>query len=325
MKSRQPLRIKSSGGAAAQVLALMDAIYISQRIGRKFVFDYYPFSTGTHWPFEVGVLLKDEELGDTARLSRGHKNVPVGLPVGEIIKNHPINAKAFNIEKVYVQIRKLKLDRIALALRQEIPLYNSKNRLKKVNRFTRAVSGGFLPVIEQNVFDELHQRFVNVGLKSPFNLYEQNNPKFPVVIHYRLGDKRGKFTNPGVVGADGIMDPKIIFEILSDLNVIDSKILVMSDEPILARELLQEVGISASVLLGKRTIWDDLHSMATAKLFIGTWSQVSQLASVCVLKNGGQAYLPSRRQGENALLSDVKGLKSYEAKFLDLNHSIYYK
>ena len=325
MKSRQPFRVKSAGGAAAQVLALMDAIYVSQSTGRKFVFDYYPFGTGTYWPLEIGALLKKEELGEITRLSRGHNNVPSGLPVGEIIENHPINAKTFNIEKLYSLIRNLKLDRIALALRQEIPIYSSMKRLKKVSRFTRIISGGFLPVIEKNVFDELHQRFVIAGLKSPFKLEDQTNPEFAVVIHYRLGDKRGKFTNPGVVGADGIIDPKIIFEILSNVNVLDSKILVVSDEPILAQKLLEEVGISASILLSKRTIWDDLHSMAGAKLFIGTWSQVSQLASVCVLKNGGQAYLPSQRHGEDDPLSDVTGVQSYQAKFLDSTHSIYFK
>jgi hypothetical protein len=325
MKSKQPLRIKSSGGAAAQVLALMDAIYISQRTGRRFILDYYPYGTGTHWPLEIGALLKKDELGDIARLSRGHKKVAADLTVGEIIENHPINAKTFNIEKLYLQIRKLKLDRIALALRREIPVYSSEKRLRKVNRFTRTVSGGFLPVIEKNVFDELNQRFVFAGLKSPFNVDDQTNPEFDVVIHYRLGDKRGKFTNPGVVGADGIMDPKVVFEILSNLNLIDAKILVLSDEPILAQQLLEEVGISASVLLRKRSIWEDLHSMAGAKLFIGTWSQVSQLASVCVLNNGGLAYLPSKRQGGDDPLSDVREVHSYQAKFLDSTHSIYFK
>jgi hypothetical protein len=325
MKSKQPLRIKSSGGAAAQVLALMDAIYISQRTGRKFVFDYYPFGTGTHWPLEIGALLKKDEFGDIARLSRGHNNETAGLPVGQIIENHPINANTFNIEKLYFQIRKLKLDRIALALRREIPIYGSMKRLNKVNRFTFAISGGFLPVIEKNVFDELHQRFDFAGLKSPFKLDDQTNPQFAVVIHYRLGDKRGKFTNPGVVGADGIMDPKIIFEILSNLNLLDSKVLVLSDEPILAQQLLEEVGISASILLRKRSIWDDLHTMAGAKLFIGTWSQVSELASVCVLNNGGQAFLPSMRQGGDDPLSDVRNVQSYQAKFLDSTHSIYFK
>jgi len=325
MKSKQPLKIKSSGGAAAQVLALMDAIYVSQRTGRKFVFDYYPFGTGTHWPLEIGTLLKKDEFGDIARLSRGHSNATAGLPVGHIIENHPINAKTFNIEKLYLQVRKLKLDRIALALRREIPIYSSMKRLNKVNRFTCAISGGFLPVIEKNVFDELHQRFVFAGLKSPFKLDDQTNPEFAVVIHYRLGDKRGKFTSPGVVGADGIMDPKIIFEILSNLNLLGSKVLVLSDEPILAQQLLEEVSISANVLMRKRSIWDDLHSMAGAKLFIGTWSQVSQLASVCVIHNGGQAYLPSKGSGGDDPLSHVKGLKSYPARFLNSDHSIYYK
>jgi hypothetical protein len=65
--------------------------------------------------------------------------------------------------------------------------------------------------------------------------------------------------------------------------------------------------------------------MAKAKLFIGTWSQVSQLASVCVVNRGGVAYLPSNSTGKNSLDWRVDGVNFYVPNFLDEKHYIYFK
>jgi hypothetical protein len=325
MRANHSFRIKCAGGAAAQVLALMDGVYLSQKTGRDFIFDYYPFGTGTHWAFEIGALLKGEELGDVSRLSRGHIDSTPELPFGKIVESHPINNGMLNIEGLYSIIRRFKLDKFLLSLRGELSINASSKRLDKITLRTHTISGGFLPILDKDVFDSLHNRFLSAGFRSPFNLAGEPESEFEVVIHYRLGDKRAKYSHPGVVGDDGILDPKVVFDLLSGLNKLNSKILVLSDEPYVAQQLLAEAGVFASTANEKGTIWDDIYLMAISNLFIGTWSQVSQLASVCVLHGGGQAYLPSHGKGRNSLHWTIDGLEFYQPKFLDSSHPVYLK
>jgi hypothetical protein len=88
---------------------------------------------------------------------------------------------------------------------------------------------------------------------------------------------------------------------------------------------LSEVVVMADVQQKRESIWADLNTMAKAKLFIGTWSQVSQLASVCVVNRGGVAYLPSNSTGKNSLDWKVAGVNFYIPNFLGATHPIYFK
>jgi hypothetical protein len=229
------------------------------------------------------------------------------------------------MEKIYSILRRFKLDVFLLRLRREKTLNSSKERLDKVGKSIRIISGGYLPVLDEKVFESLHERFVRAGYPSPFNLEEELISEHEVVIHYRIGDKRARFSNPGVVGRDGILDPETIYELLRKLNYTDRSILVLSDEPEVARELLLESGLPVLIQKSRGSVWDDLRTMAGAKIFIGTWSQVSQLASVCVAGRGGSAYLPSSQGGENSLRWSVPNVSVYEPKFLDSMHPIYFK
>jgi hypothetical protein len=263
--ANQPLVVKCAGGAAAQTLALMDAIFISQRTNREFIFEYYPFGTGSFWPFEIEKILFPEEVGNTSKITKGHDQKGEIAKAGKIVETHPINSKYLNVEKLYSFIRKLKLDRYLLALRGELPINASQARLKKVKRSTRIISGGYLPVLDQSVFDSLHNRFTSAGLPSPFDLTKAIQSKYDVIVHYRIGDKRAKFTNPGVVGTDGIMDPAVVSNLLSTLNLTSSSILVLSDEPEVAQALLSDVGLSADIQSSRKNIWEDLRTMALGK------------------------------------------------------------
>ena len=325
MDVSHPLVVKSAGGAAAQTLALMDAIYVTRHDKRPFVFDYYPSGTGTYWPLEIEPTLSAEEVGNTARLTKGHFQSNQHALAGQIVESHPINSHTLNLEKVYVAIRRLKLDQYLLALRREVPINFSHARLENVKKSTRIISGGYIPVLDDAVFKNLNTRFRNAGFDSPFDLNEDLYSKYDVVIHYRIGDKRAKFTHPGVVGSDGIMDPRAIYKLLSQLNLVSSPILVLSDEPEVAQGLLSEVGLTADIQKRRSGIWEDLRTMAGAKVFIGSWSQVSQLASVCVVGHGGSAYLPSNTEGTNSLSWSISGINTYIPEFLGPSHPIYYK
>ena len=140
------LRVKCAGGAAAQTLALIDAIYVSLRTNRQFMLDYYPSGTGTYWPFEIEPLLKRHERPDSFSLSRGHTGSGTDQATGKVDPSHPINSKKLSVETLYLLIRKFKLDRFLLGLRGEIPISTSKKQLDKVTRKTRSISGGYLPV-----------------------------------------------------------------------------------------------------------------------------------------------------------------------------------
>ncbi len=325
MKSKKPLRVKCAGGAAAQTLALMNAIFVTQNTNRGFVFEYYPFGTGGFWNFEISKALKQEELGDVSKLSAGHELDGSPLTPGEIVKSHPINSKGLSLEKIYSFIRKLKIDGLLLSLRHEVPINGSLKRLSKVNQSTMIISGGFVPLHDKDVFAALDARFAEGGLISPFGKSDVTHLDYSVVIHYRIGDKRAKYTSPGTVGDDGVLNPRVIRNLVEELNLLDSKILVLSDEPELAQNLLFEAGVMAEIQENRESIWADLNTMAKANLFIGTWSQVSQLASVCVVNRGGVAYLPSNMTGKNSLGWKVAGVNFYIPDFLDSTHDIYFK
>ena len=325
MDKESPLIIKCSGGAAAQTLALMDAIYLTQNYKRSFVFHHYPYGTGTFWPFELEGALLAEEIGNLSKITVGHDSVTDSFQVGKIIASHPINSRFMSLEKLYAYFRRIKLDHFLLSLRRESSISFSQKRLMTVGKGTRTVSGGFIPVFDYSVFECLNKRFFRAGLPSPFNLEEKIESNYDVVIHYRIGDKRAKFTNPGVVGADGVMDPESIYRLLSGLNLSASSILVLSDEPEVAQGLLLEAGLSTEIQNERRSIWDDLRTMAGARTFVGSWSQVSQLASVCVVGHGGVAYLPSSGEGKTSLDWSILGVNTYKPEFLDSSHSIYYK
>lgn len=319
------LRIKCSGGAAAQTLALMDALYVSHRTNRGFTFEYYPSGTGTYWPFEIGDLLKSQEKPVEFSKSRGYVGDVKSLEIGKVDLGHPINSKLLSIEKLYVLVRKLKLDRFLLSLRKEIPIRTSKRQLDRVTTKTKTISGGYFPIQSDVVFEDLQRRFTDSGLKSPIAPEKNLRSDFDVVIHYRLGDKRAKYTNPKVVGDDGVICPSVFARQIADLGFSDARILVLSDEPRLAQELLNDAQIQAEICAQKNDIWTDLHLMSRAKIFIGSWSQVSQLASAFVLHNGGKAFLPSEKSGKNSLSWTLDGLVKYEPEFLPENHPIYFK
>jgi len=323
MQPKNPIRIKCSGGAAAQTLALINALYVTEGVSRGFQFEYYPFGTGTYWPFEIANLLTTEELGDISKLSRGHLLENNQQGVGEIVDSHPINSKKLSLERLYSLIRKCKVDRLLLSFRGELPINGSRERLDRVNSSTQIISGGFVPVSDKRILKLLDERFISGGLESPFSKIA--NGDFDVVIHYRIGDKRAKFTNPGVVGDDGVLDPQVMSDLLNELGLANSKIMVVSDEPDVAQKLLESAGIAAEIQETGSSIWEDLRAIAATKVFIGSWSQVSQLASICVTNNGGLAYLPSDFKGKNSLKWRISGVNFYAPKFLGSDHEIYFK
>ena len=217
-QGKNRLLVKFAGGAAAQVLALMNAIYLKERHKKEFSLKYFPYSTGTYWPFAIDFLVKDEEVFSLAGETRGI-NSDADLEIGKIIRSHPLASKTFSYEKVLSIISRLKLERLLQKFRGEHAIEGSLKNLERVTKKTKAISGGFVPLLNTNVSKEMDSRFKSAGKKSPFSKSQRSTDSNFVVIHYRMGDKPAKFSHPSDFGGDGIVDPASFRAILGSLNL----------------------------------------------------------------------------------------------------------
>ena len=166
----------------------------------------------------------------------------------------------------------------------------------------------------------MHERFIKSGKKSPFaKINEANNL---IVIHYRLGDKKAAGRHPGDFNSDLVIDPESYLEVLNKIpNINLENLYVVSDEPKLAQKLLLKIKINAKINSISGNIWDDIFFMAQANIFIGSKSQVSQLANICVEHNGGVSYMFNIPQNNN--YHKFKNTQYVNSKFLDKSNEIY--
>lgn len=322
LKPDKPLEFKVAGGAAAQTLGLLNALYLKRKFSRDFKIRYFPHSTGTYWPFAIDFLLSQHEISSAHAEIRGMKS-DATLEVGKIIRDHPLESRYFSYERLLKWLRKLHLEFVLRKLVGEIALEARPGRLELVSARTLRVSGGFVPVFDLEVLKDIDARYRRGrDAKSPFSKnLDVENPY--VAIHYRIGDKRAKFSHDKDFGGDGIFDPHCFKEILNQQDLLHMKIYVVSDEPTVAQSLLQEVGIDAHLFQDKHDIWIDLFRLSQAKILIGSWSQVSQLAAICVANNGGMSFLPSTTQVGTKIYWNIPKTQFFPPKFLDEDHPIY--
>lgn len=313
------LHVKLAGGATAQLLGLMNAIYASDKLSLPFKISYYPFSTGTYWPFAIMPFLNQSEILATNVATKGLANSE-NLEIGKIIQNHPLMARKISYEQVLSLVRRLKLEPSLNFLRRELTVLASPNRLLNISDYYRAISGGFAAINEEKVNTEITKRFINADKKSPFTR-ESNRQKY-IVIHYRLGDKRAVFSHPSDFNTAKIIDPICYKEILDNIGSSKSEnVYVVSDEPKLAQKLLSSVSVNAKTIASKGDIWEDLYFMSQSKFFIGSNSQVSKLANICVENNGGKSYMFD--VPKNNYYRRFKNTSYFDSKFLDATHGIY--
>ena len=313
------LHVTLAGGATAQLLGLMNAIYASDKLGLPFKISYYPFSTGTYWPFAIMPFLNQSEILAVNVPTKGLVNSD-NLEIGKIIQNHPLMRRKISYEHLLSLVRKLKLEPSLNFLRRELTVLASPNRLFDISDYYRVLSGGFAAINEKKVNAEMAKRFIKADKKSPFTR-ERRQQKY-VVIHYRLGDKRATFNHPADFHTGKIIDPVSYKEILDNIGSSKSEnVYVVSDEPKLAQKLLASVLVNAKTIASKGDIWEDLYFMSQAKFFIGSNSQVSKLANICVENNGGKSYMFD--VPKNNYYRRFKNTSYFDSKFLDATHGIY--
>ncbi len=313
------LHVKIAGGATAQCLGLMNALYASNKLNIPFKISYYPYSTGTYWPFAIKMLLTESEILNCSKPTKGLK-ISNDLKVGKIITSHPLMTKKFSYERLLSFIRRLNLEHVLQFLRRELAIRNSPDRLININSYFKVISGGFAAINEKNVNKEMHYRFNRANKKSPF-VKEVTQEKL-IIIHYRLGDKRAVGRHPSDFNSDLVIDPQSYADILNRIHKIESEnIYVVSDDPNLAKELLAGVKINAKIKSSAGDIWEDLHFMSQADVFIGGISQVSQLANICVEINGGKSFMLDVSSHDNYL--KFENTTYFKSKYLDSTHKIY--
>jgi len=311
--------VKTAGGAAAQCLGLINAIYVSNKIGKSFKISHYPYSTGTYFPLAIQELLDISEISNPAVSTKGLEieNEPVK---GSVIQEHPLLNKVFSYEMLLFLLRKIGIYNFIKSVQGELVIDFSKKRLEQISGNTKAISGGFIPIVDMNVMAELKSRFINSHLTSPFITINDQSPE--VVIHYRLGDKKlsGQYTNLGI---DGVVDPLTFRNILEQESLLNSSsIYVISDEPMIAQDLLKSVGIIAKVKYTNGDIWADISLMASAKVAICSWSQVSQLAAIFNIHNGGRVFYSDSSSTGFSPGWTIPGATSFKPKFLRSDHNI---
>jgi len=317
---KEKFLVKTAGGAAAQCLGLINAIYVGNKLGKSFKISHYPYSTGTYFPLAIQDLLSDIEIADLAVSTKGLE-IQKEQVKGAVIQEHPLLNKEFSYEKFLSFLRKIGVYNFIKSFQGEAVIDFSRKRLEGISRDIKAISGGFIPIVDEKVMEELKKRFINSPLTSPFATINNQSPD--VVIHYRLGDKKlsRQYSNLGI---DGVVDPLTFRNLLAQEGLLDSKsIYVISDEPLIAQDLLKSVGIPAKVMDTNGDIWADISLMAMAQVAICSWSQVSQLAAIFNIYNGGKVFYSDSSSTGFRPKWIIPGATSFKPNFLGSDHALY--
>jgi hypothetical protein len=320
-----PFIFKVTGGAAAQCLALYNALYISSILERPFKIRHYDFGTGGYYPLAIKGLLNESEIDYRPIVLRGFslENTP---EVGSVIRNHPANNRGINYETFLEVLRQTRVDTYLRRLRGEWVVNGSFERVNTVPRSVRMITGGFPPFVDSDTRNSLSERFLKGGLPDIFKLpvsSPQQTQK--VVIQYRLGNKREAFQYSSGAGgeANAVMDPATFSRILDNHSDQAREIYLVSDEPKLAQQLLMEVGIETKLNPYGSDLWSDLKLMAEANLLICPWSTVSQLIIACTAGPNKKIYYPNTDGAGVPRPWQVENVIYYEPTYLSESHFVY--
>jgi hypothetical protein len=318
------LRVKTTGGTTAQLLGLINALYVCKSTGKKFQIQHFPTTTGTYWPLGLQEILSPTEIMQSKGLStRFSKKVDVG----QYIDDFPLRKKGFNLTKFLYFLQRIGLDIPLRRLRGEIVIRGERRRLDLVNRRTKSISGNYVPIIDDVVFNDLSSRFRSANLPNPFRS-RVNLLRGTILIHYRLGDMRKMPSRIPGIGGHGVVDPMVFWEIMRSgrFAVGHYQFGVVSDEPEIAIELLREADIEC-VNFGKSNVWADLETISRAEVFIGSLSQFSLVGASTVVSKGNTAILPSSVYGQDELgaLLSMPGLTFHDYRYLSDSHWLFHR
>jgi hypothetical protein len=320
----RPIKIRTAGGAASQLVALLSAIHIKQISNRKFVIEHYPYATGGFYPLAIADLLESDEISSIPGKTKFYKPDGNEAP-GMQLDGHPVQKRGVSYENLMKVIRNWRLENVISLLKLEWKLDFSIQRLGNFPPFVKSIGGGFPPFRDQEVLNALVNRARNTKFNVALSLVDvfQPNGEDYVVIHLRLGDKRFTFNSPTTTG-DGIVDP-ICFRQILDLpeNKKYQKVFVVSDEPEIAIELLSEVGITAITNPNGLSLLDDMGLMRSASLLLCSWSTVSQFVMCVADLERTRIYYPRYDGTGKQPKWFIQGVELYTPEYLPRTHHIY--
>lgn len=319
-----PIKIRTAGGAASQLVALLSALYVKEKLNRKFIIEHYPYATGAYYPLAITDLLETDEISSIPGKTRFYMSDRNELP-GMLIKGHPVFRKGISYENVCKIIRRLRLENTLSFLKLEWKLDLSIQRLKNLPPFVKSIGGGFPPFRDQEVLSALMARAKNTKVEVALGFIKASDKvdEDYAVIHMRLGDKRHTFHSPTTAG-DGIVDP-ICFSRILDLPECKryKKIFVVSDEPEIAIQLLSEVGVTAIMNPHGISLWDDIGLMRSAGLLLCSWSTVSQFVMCVADLERTRIYSPKMDGSGKKHKWFIPGVELYIPTYLPSSHPIF--
>jgi hypothetical protein len=306
-----PRGILVAGGATSQLLGVaLQLHYLEQGISLEIVYVHTKMSHTEGFIFQ-GVF-KAEEISVTSRIE---KYLPSLL-----LRYQSSISQVFDYIRPWVSnIRRKKNDSVDRILTVHVD-----NRIEKVatwNSVTGLIDGGIWPGIIGITVHSLQEFFSNSSLPNPFIL--TGKTEFNISIHYRLGDMR---TDPHWRKTHGVLDPMIILQEVEKIlgkEQAEIPIYVYSDEPAIAKLLLESVGMTDCVYIQPSDIWSDLRRMSNSAYFIGSFSTVSMVAAEIRTSqklSSNQLPLNCRKHKISQKLSNTK---YFEARLLPLRHWVY--
>jgi hypothetical protein len=314
--------VKSAGGIASQLMALVNAIYVSNLHSRPFKFVHFPYGTGVFYPFGISELLSVSEILNTNMIHKGYEE-SLNLPVGKIVEQGPL--QKVSRERIYGSFRGGKIDTILRWwLRREWSVLADPKRLGKIPNKFLALSGGYPPVEVDSIHESLASRFRGSKLESPYiNAKALVSNKEYLTIHYRIGDMRFKYKFPTDHGA-GIVSPTSFKFVLDTIQQEENlEVRVVSENPALARRLLEEEGVVATYSNETSSIWRDLSIMCGSKYLISPWSTVSVFAAFVRSSLGLKTFFPESNIIGQKPKWNISKVSFYKPNYLKKEHWIY--
>ena len=311
MEYESPRGILVAGGATSQLLGVaLQLYYLEKGVPLEIVYVQTKMSHTDGFIFQ-GVL-KAEEISATSRLE---KYLPKFL-----LRYQSLFITVFNHFRPWISIlhrkKRIGVERILTVL--------VDNKIEKVatwNSVTGLINGGIWPGIIGIALGNLRDFFSKSSLPNPFA--PSVNTECNIAIHYRLGDMR---TDPHWRKTHGVLDPLIILQevekILGNKHEVIPKF-VYSDEPTIAKLLLESVGMTDCVYIQPTDIWTDLRRMSNSKYFIGSFSTVSMVAAeIRTSQNLSSNQLPLNCR-KHKLSQRLSNTNYFEARALPLRHWVY--
>lgn len=311
MTFETPRGILVAGGATSQLLGIaLQLHYLEQGISLELVYVKTKMSHTEGFIFANNFKAKEVSLSSRIDKYLPHFLLRYQSSISQVI-NH--------VRKWVSILQRKKSDDAERTL--TVLIDNQLENVATWNSMTGLVNGGIWPGIIGVTVGGLRELFSRLSLPNPFVPYDaaQNN----ISIHYRLGDMR---TDPYWRRTHGVLDPLIIFQQIEKILEIEPSAIpkfVFSDEPAIAKLLLESVGMNDCVYIQPSDIWSDLRQMSNSTYFVGSFSTVSMVAAeIRTSRNLSSNYLPlnCKRHKVSKLLSNAN---YFEARQLPLRHWVY--